>query len=67
MEETLNKLITSNFKFDELYQFHFFSDLAINPVYTIAKAMFEHPLIVVLLISLKIWVVIYMQKVTIHK
>lgn len=42
VEETLNKLITSNFKFDELYQFHFFPDLALNPVYTIIKAMFEY-------------------------
>lgn len=45
VEETLNKLITSNFKFDELYQFHFFPDLALNPVYTIAKLMFEHTII----------------------
>ena len=42
VEETLNKLIISNFKFDELYQFHFFPDLELNPVYTIIKAMFEH-------------------------
>lgn len=39
--DILNKLITSNFKFDELYQFHYFPDLALNPVYTIIKSMFE--------------------------
>ncbi|SCB85972.1 MULTISPECIES: nucleoid-associated protein [Snodgrassella] len=42
VEDTFNKLITSNFKFDELYQFHFFPDLELNPVYTIINAMFEN-------------------------
>ncbi|MCO6505363.1 MAG: nucleoid-associated protein [Snodgrassella sp.] len=39
--EILNKLITSNFKFDQLFQFHLSPSLELNPVYTIINSMFD--------------------------
>lgn len=39
--EILDKLIAANFKFDQLYQFHFFPSLELNPVYTIINAIFD--------------------------
>jgi hypothetical protein len=42
VEEIINKLIVSNFKFDELYQFHFLSHLDLNPVYSFVNSIFNN-------------------------
>ena len=41
VEEIINKLIVSNFKFDELYQFHFLPHLDLNPVYSFVSSIFS--------------------------
>lgn len=42
VEEIINKLIVSNFKFDELYQFHFIPYLDLNPVYSFVNSIFSN-------------------------
>lgn len=42
VEEIINKLIVSNFKFDELYQFHFLPHLDLNPVYSFVSSIFSN-------------------------
>ncbi len=42
VKQTLNKLITTNFKFDELYKFCFSHTLELNPVYTYINDMFAN-------------------------
>lgn len=41
VEEIINKLIVSNFKFDELYQFHFLPNLDLNPIYSFISSIFS--------------------------
>jgi len=42
VEEIINKLIVSNFKFDELYQFHFLPFLDLNPVFSFINSIFSN-------------------------
>ncbi|PIT15863.1 nucleoid-associated protein [Snodgrassella alvi] len=42
VKETLNNLITSNFKFDDLYKFYFSHSLELNPIYTYVSNMFAN-------------------------
>lgn len=42
ISEILTKLMVTNFKFDQLYQFHYFPSLELNPIYTILNTMFDH-------------------------
>jgi hypothetical protein len=42
IEELVNKLIEGNFKFDELYHFHFLPTLELNPMYNFVSAIFEN-------------------------
>lgn len=39
--EIVNKLIVSNFKFEELYHFHFLPTLELNPMYNFVGAIFK--------------------------
>lgn len=42
VEEIINKLIVSNFKFEELYQFHFLPHLDLNPMYSFVDSIFNN-------------------------
>lgn len=42
VEEIINKLIVSNFKFDEIYQFYFIPYLDLNPVYSFVSSIFSN-------------------------
>ncbi|MCK7590077.1 nucleoid-associated protein [Subsaxibacter sp. CAU 1640] len=42
IEDIISKLITSNFKFDELHQFHFLPNLELNPVFTFVSSIFDN-------------------------
>ncbi|MGE8421993.1 MAG: nucleoid-associated protein [Sphingobacterium siyangense] len=43
IETEIKDLIESNFKFDELFSFHFLTSLDLNPVYTFLKSIFNDP------------------------
>ncbi len=44
IEQELIQLISSNFKYEELFNFHFVPTLDLNPVYQFVKKIFDNPL-----------------------
>lgn len=42
IEEHLSRLLNSNLKTEELYQFHFLPNIELNPVYQFASAIFQN-------------------------
>lgn len=42
VKEDIEQLVLKNFNFDELYNFHFISDLSLNPVYKFIKDIFDN-------------------------
>lgn len=43
IEEYIKQLVSSNFKLDELYCFHFLPNLELNPMFQFVSAIFENP------------------------